>query len=138
MGSLGTLRVYSRLVVSMVRRGIHKTDNIDRGRKWTNIQSNAKSSSKVSTPMTKYTPVKATNLPVKAINNLKRAIDRLFPDLKVGLFFPHTALPSTHTISHYHRLHHPKSKALCKLTIRRSESQEPECAGTPTLSTIPS
>ena len=42
------------------------------------------STTMVSTPMTKYTAVKAQNLPVKAIQNLKSAINRLFPDLTVS------------------------------------------------------
>jgi len=48
------------------------------------MQPSLDSKTLVSTPMTKYTAVKAQNLPVKAIQNLKRAIDRLFPDLAVS------------------------------------------------------
>lgn len=57
----------------------------DRGRKWINMQPALGSDTLVSTPMTKYTAVSAQNLPLKAIQNLKRAINRLFPDLTVSL-----------------------------------------------------
>lgn len=40
---------------------------------------------RLSVPMTKYTKAKATNLPKKALTNLKRLIGEMFPDLTVGL-----------------------------------------------------
>ncbi|WWC89608.1 uncharacterized protein L201_004533 [Kwoniella dendrophila CBS 6074] len=53
-----------------------------RGRKWTNFQTQPKTGKRLSVPITKYTDVKATNLPKKAIDNIKIVIAQFFPELK--------------------------------------------------------
>ncbi|WVQ67993.1 uncharacterized protein L199_006199 [Kwoniella botswanensis] len=53
-----------------------------RGRKWTNFQTHPKTGKRLSIPITKYTEEKASNLPKKAIDNIKIVIGELFPELK--------------------------------------------------------
>ncbi|KAK6910424.1 hypothetical protein I203_104456 [Kwoniella mangroviensis CBS 8507] len=56
-----------------------------RGRKWTNFQTHPKTGKLLSIPITKYTEEKASNLPKKAIDNIKIVIGELFPELKISL-----------------------------------------------------
>lgn len=63
-----------------------KGTRIDRGRKWTNYQTNPQTGKRVSTPRTKFTEHKSVNLPKKAIDNLKKAVGGLLPELAVGHF----------------------------------------------------
>ncbi|WVQ75719.1 hypothetical protein IAR50_005349 [Cryptococcus sp. DSM 104548] len=52
-----------------------------RGRKWTNYQINPKTGKELSTPLTAYTPTPTSNLPLRALSNLKSLISLAFPDL---------------------------------------------------------
>ena len=53
----------------------------DRGRKWTNYQTDPATGRRLSVPKTKYTTDRVTNLPKKAIAYLKEAVAELLPEL---------------------------------------------------------
>ncbi|KAE8538352.1 hypothetical protein D1P53_004705 [Cryptococcus gattii VGV] len=53
-----------------------------RGRKWTNYQKHPKTGRELSVPKTKYTTDKAESLPRKAIDNIKKAVGEIFPELR--------------------------------------------------------